>query len=158
MEDRLSSSSSADVPSNYYYEPKSQEITQTKTISTPPDLTAVFDVLGDPLLLFDIGLLVIGQGTIVVLPALRSAKWVVSVSRRVSPTIVRQMIRRCGAAQGFSRLVTAIRQRMRNAGQTLQSLYKNRSRVSVLSDYTWYVNASSSSPGEHIVDDEKVRA
>jgi hypothetical protein len=140
-----------------------------------------------PVLVFDIGLLVIGQrASVVLLPALRSAKWIVSVSRWPFPnTIVLQMIQRWGAIQRSSRLGMAIRQRMRKVGlgleliqrwsatrrssrlvmtmrqrmrkvgQILRSLYKNRSRISVLSDYTWYVSTSSSSPGEKIVDDEK---
>jgi hypothetical protein len=34
---------------------------------------------------------------------------------------------------------------VKSFGKNLQRLYKKRGRISVLSDYTWYVNASSSS-------------
>jgi hypothetical protein len=163
MEDPLSSSSSADVPSNYLYELKSQEIIQTNmetnmvtnTVAIlSPVLKAARSVLTHPVVLFDIGLFLVGQGTIV-LPALRSAKWIVVLSRRSFPTIVRRVIRRWGAAtRRSSRLVMGMRQhkRMRNIGKTIQCMYKNRSRISVLSDYTWYYNTSSE---ERIVGDKE---
>jgi hypothetical protein len=100
------------------------------------------------ILLLDVALVVLCQGTVA--PALRS---LVMASKRSSPIVLRHLRKLPWRKASPAKMVALVK----SFGKNLQRLYKNRGRISVLSDYTWYVNASSSSEeDEYANDDENV--